>query len=114
MSKHQTDLRPWLQDTLDFIVQQIELARAPTDQFAAVVTAQGVIPYLRSRLKEDEFLAANFALVLGVLIDLDHSKRIWMEMAKEPPEAFAKSADDLIGRLNALKTVLQSPPPQST
>jgi hypothetical protein len=113
MSHHQTDLRPWLQDAVDFIIQQVDLARSPADQFAAVVTAQSIIPYLRSRLKEDKFLAANFALVLGIFIDPDHGKRIWMEMAKEAPDVFAKSADDLIGLLNALKTVLELPPPQS-
>jgi hypothetical protein len=83
-------LRPWLQDILDFLIQQIELARAPTDLFAAVDAAQGIIPCLRSRLKEDEYLAANFALVLDGRIDLAHWERIWMEMAKEPPDIFAK------------------------
>lgn len=114
MPHYRTDLRPWLQDAVEFIIEQIELARASSaDQFASVVTAQDIIPYLRSRLREDKVLAANFALVLGVFIDPDHGKRVWMEMAKEPSEKFATSADDLIGRLNALKTVLESQPLQS-
>jgi hypothetical protein len=95
------------------MIEQIELARSPSDQYSAVEAAQGIIPYLRSRLKEDNFLAANFALVLDALIDPNHGKRIWMEIAKEPADVFSKSADDIIERLSALKQVLQSPPPQS-
>lgn len=106
MTNYRTELRPWLDDALDFIIEQIELARSsPLDQFPAVGAAQGVIPYLQSRLKEDEFLAANFALVLEQRIDPGHWERIWAEMAKESPDRFAKSAEDVIGRLNALKGV---------
>jgi hypothetical protein len=101
-----TDLRLCLQDILSFVIEQIELARSPTDQFAAVDTAQGVIPYLWSRLKEDKALQAKFLLVLGDHIEPAHWKHVWAQMATEPPDAFARSADDMVTRLNALKQLV--------
>jgi hypothetical protein len=113
MSRHQTDLRPWLQDALDFIIDQLELAKSPTGQFAAVDAAQGMIPCIKSRLNEDQVVAFNFVAAFGILIETDHWKRAWVEMAKEPPDVFAKSADRLIGDLTELRKVLDSRPPQS-
>lgn len=106
MPPPQTDLRLCLQDTLSFVIEQIELARSPTDQFAAVDVAQGVIPYLWSRLKEDEAPQAKFLLVLGAHIEPAHWKQAWAQMATEPPDAFASSAEDMVARLNALKQVV--------
>jgi hypothetical protein len=112
MTRHQTDLRPWLHDTIGFIIEQLELAKSPTDQLVAIDAAQGVIPLVRSRLKEDNFLAANAAFAFGPFLEADHWRRAWTEMTKESPHLFAKSAEDLIGQLNTLKTVLESPPSQ--
>jgi hypothetical protein len=113
MSRHQTDLRPWLQDALDFIIDQLGSAKSPADQLAAVDAAQGMIPCIKSRLNEDHVIAFNFLLAFRTFIETDHWKRAWVEMAKEPPDVFAKSADRLIGDLAELRKVLDSPPPQS-
>jgi hypothetical protein len=107
----QRALRASLRDTVDFIIEQVELARSPEDRLAAIGAAQGVIPFLRSQLKKDEYLAANFAIVLDVLIDANQANRVWIEKANDPPDVFAEFADDVVGRLNSLKDVLDASVP---
>ncbi len=105
------DLRPWLLDSLGFMMEQLESAKSPQDQIAGTDAAMGIIPFLRCRLREDAFLAAHFALLLEALIDADHYKRIWTSMANSKPEEFKKSADEILDRLAVLKGIVASPPP---
>src|SRR5262249_8331394 len=99
VSPHQTDLRSWLQDALDFIIERIEMARSPDHQAAAITEAQGLIPFLHTRLMEHQALALNFYMLLGFYIDATHSSDMWAALAKESPQTFAQSADDLVGRM---------------
>jgi thioredoxin-like negative regulator of GroEL len=105
-----TDLRSWLQDALDFMIEQLGLAKSPADQFAAVDTVRGIIPFMRSRLAENQEIAANFILLLRMLIEEDHWKQAWEDLAKEPSDVFAKSVDELIEKLSTLRNILDSLP----
>jgi hypothetical protein len=112
VSQSQNDqLRACLRDTVDFIIEQLELARSPADQFAAIDAAQGIVPFLRSNLKKDVNLAARFMLALHIYLDANHGRQAWMEQAKAPPDKFAEFADDMIWRLNDLKQALDAGPP---
>ena len=94
---------------MDFIAEQIEQARFPSDQFAAVDAARGVIPFMKSRLAEDEVLLTTFMLVFGELMFVGHWEETWTRIAKESADQFVKSADDIIGAIDALRAVLQKP-----
>ena len=55
--------RDFVLDLLNFVAEQIELAKAnPADQLAAIDAASGVIPALKSRLDDD--LKSTFGIVL--------------------------------------------------
>jgi hypothetical protein len=55
--------RDFVLDLLNFVAEQIELAKAnPADQLAAIDAASGVIPVLKSRLDDD--LKSTFGIVL--------------------------------------------------
>jgi hypothetical protein len=108
MVPYRTDLRAWLLDELDFILEQIELARSPSDQAVAVATAREIVPRITSRLQEDKYLNTQFALLFGDLM-FNNWQETWTEMAKEPTENFTQSADDLVKRVNTAKELLQSP-----
>jgi hypothetical protein len=45
------DLRPWLPDSLRFMIEQLEEAKSPEDQLAGTDAAMGLIPFLRCRLR---------------------------------------------------------------
>jgi uncharacterized protein (DUF2267 family) len=109
MSCYQTDLLACLQDGIEFIIEQIEQAKSSlADRLTAVDAAQSVLPFLRSRLKNEEsFLAAKFHLAF----EFEIHPNLWMEMAKQPQDVFENFADELIGQLRALKKQLESPPP---
>jgi hypothetical protein len=102
----QFNLRASLRDVVDFLIEEIELARSPEDRLAAIDVAQGVIPFLRSQLKKDQQIAARFVLALTTLIDSDDAGSVWMEHAKDPEDVFSGWADDVIDRLNDLKQFL--------
>ncbi len=107
---YQSELRPWLIDTLNFMIEQLNQARVPSEQLVAVDAVAGLLPYLLVRLKEDTTIAAHFALALDVWIDPNHAKRVWNLLANEPPATFAQSANDLIQRLEILETIVRSTP----
>ena len=104
------DLRPWLLDSLDFMIEQLKSAKSPEDQFAGTDAAMGLIPFLRRRLKEDENLSAQFALAFRILIDADHYKSVWTAKANLAPDDFSKWADELIGDLKALRDIVATKP----
>ena len=43
----ETDLRPWLADTLDFIIDQLNRAKRPTEQVVAVDAIEGLLFFIR-------------------------------------------------------------------
>jgi hypothetical protein len=91
--------RECLQDHLDFMIEQIELAKAsPSDRDAAIDTASGSIPYIRSRINNDGLDPRCLAL-FAMRID----NQLWLEVAKEKPEDFIKTVDRLVSDLKQLK-----------
>ena len=104
------DLRPWLLDSLGFMIEQLESAKSPEDQLAGTDAAMGLIPFLRCRLKEDQNLSAQSAWGLHIYIDADHYKSVWTAKANLAPDEFSKWADELIGDLKALRDVVATPP----
>jgi hypothetical protein len=39
------DLRPWLLDSLDFMIEQLKSAKSPEDQFVGTDAGMGLIPF---------------------------------------------------------------------
>jgi hypothetical protein len=101
------ELRRCVQGLLDFIIEQLELAKSPSGQLAGVDAAGGVMPYLRSKLSEDRTMAANVALAFpfGRYAQPD-SEGAWRQLADESPDTFAKSASKLISCIQTLKAVI--------
>ena len=101
------DLRRCVQSLLDFIIEQLELGKSPPDQLAAVVTAGGVIPFLRFRLSEDSNIAAYVLLAFpfGRYVQEDWED-VWKQLADKPPDTFEKSADEIIDCIQTLKAVI--------
>ena len=89
------NLRDFILDLLDFMEEQIELAKAsPEDQLAAIDAASGVIPLLHNKLDDD--LAGNFVLLLQNKFDSSW-RDDWNAFAKlKSPEEFRKEADNLV------------------
>src|SRR6266852_4033263 len=90
-------LRRCVQNLLDFIIEQLELAKSPSDQLAGVGAAGGVISYLRSQLLKDNKMAANVALAypFGGYVQ-PGSEDAWKQLAHEPADTYAKSAVEII------------------
>jgi len=108
------ELRPWLIDSLDFMIAQLELAKMEGDHVPGLDAAMGLVPFLRHRLKEDQVIAARFALVLENWIDDDHRKDLRAHLAGSSPSDFAESANDLIERFIVLKQGLSPSKPIQT
>ncbi|WP_342709773.1 hypothetical protein AAFG13_35805 [Bradyrhizobium sp. B124] len=104
----ETELRAWLIDTLDFMIEQLNQAKQPSEQAIAVDAVQGLLPYLRARLKEDAVMATHFALALGDWVEPGHSKRVWRELANKPADIFVGEVDDIIEQLTALRDVVRA------
>jgi hypothetical protein len=95
-------------DLLDFMVEQLEAAHSPDDQFAAVTAASGVIPYLKSLYMRDYLICARVAL-------LDHGKgvtsqNLWADLAKMSASDFANTAGPLIENIKALRDNIRQLP----
>jgi hypothetical protein len=94
-----------LQDHLDFMIEQIELAKEfPSHREAAIDAASSSIPYIRSRIVDENFnpgCSAAFALSIEF--------RRWADIAKLTHEDFMKTADDLIGHIRRLKKFVSLP-----
>jgi hypothetical protein len=99
-------------DSLGFIVEQLQKALSPTDQFAAVDAAREAVRQLQSRLTRDERLCAHVAWCLPFspyLSQPDWQDR-WMELAKSPPATFAIEARRIIEGLDQLREVIHQLP----
>jgi hypothetical protein len=112
VSKYRCDLQPFLLDTLDFIIDQIELARSGTTNLdygdTVLDVAYGVVPQFRQRLLENNrfgWVVANSSFDEWV-IDPGRQEK-WKRLAKEPSEQFNKSADDLVATIKKLKQAIE-------
>jgi hypothetical protein len=103
------DLLPFLLDILDFVIEQIELARSDADRAAALDAASGAVPLLNSRAWENQSVGAVIALSpLEPWLFSPHWQENWINLAKEPSDQFAKSADALIERLRVVQAAMQN------
>jgi len=108
MQEYRTEARASLLDLLDFILEQIECARHPSDRAAAVNAARGVVPYLKDRIKGTEF-QPKLALVFGDLMFAGHWSENWI--VKESETEFTTFANDLVERVNSAKASIERPSP---
>ena len=95
--------RDFVLDLLNFVAEQIELAKAnPADQRAATDAASGVIPVLKGRL--DDYLKTSFVLALQNKFDGDTWRKEWNELAAmNSPEEFRTAADALLDTIDILR-----------
>ena len=106
------ELRPWLIDTLNFMIEQLELAKEQGDHVPGLDAAMGLVPFLRHRLREDQVVAARFAMLLDSFVDdEEHRKNLWTHLAGSSPSDFAESANDLIEKFIVLRQSLSPPEP---
>jgi hypothetical protein len=95
MTPYRTDLLPFLLDLLDFMIEQIQLARSESDRVALVI-AIGAIPIIRGRLPENKQAAAIFKAVFDSSItDDEFSVSDWDHIAKGQDKEFHEFADRL-------------------
>jgi hypothetical protein len=92
---------------LDFIIEQVTLARSLADRVAAIDAASGVVPLIRCRLREDEQLFATFALLFQGLMFYPCWQESWIDIAKGPPPEFEAFANDLIERCKVAKDLFE-------
>jgi hypothetical protein len=80
-----------------------------TSRVAAIGEAAGVLPLLRTRLRENEVVQANFILLLDVMFEERYAAEWWDGFAKMERQEFEKIARDLVepqGRLALLRTIV--------
>jgi hypothetical protein len=107
-----TRLRHCVWDSLGFIAEQLQEALSPTDQFAAVDAAKGVVRKLQSRLTRDERLCAHVACCLPFspyLFQPDWQDR-WMELAELPSSIFSIEACRIVESLEQLRETIRQLP----
>ena len=109
-----TDLKAFLLDNLNFIVEQIELAQNdPSDRRAAIDAARGIIPLLRERLCGlDDPLQATFMLVASEWWAGNDWTETWDKLSKA--EEFDAQAKSLISAITAFRSFLCSATPPAT
>jgi len=96
-NKSHTEVRACLLDLLNFIAEQIERARNDhTEQHIAIDAARGVIPFIQSRLKEDDFLQTIFMLTFDQQVTAPQWRHWWETLSKLSPQEFSKEADTLL------------------
>ena len=92
---------------MDFIEEQIQEAMEnEPSRVAAIGEAAGAIPVLRDRLRQYEYVQANFILVLGNMIEQRWASEWWDSLAKTERDEFELTACDLVGRLTILRTLV--------
>jgi hypothetical protein len=110
MTIYRTELRAWLLDSLDFIIEQIELARSPLDRTAAIDAARRIVPFMESRLLDCEHLQTHFMLCFPGLMYDNNWEKNWNEIADKAAGEFTQSVNDLAVRVQAAKTVVETSP----
>jgi hypothetical protein len=97
--------RECLQDHLNFMIEQIELARqSPSDREAAIDAASGSIPYIRSRI-DNGALDPSCSAMFALSIEREH----WADIPKLKQEDFTKAADELIEAIDRLSNFISLP-----
>jgi hypothetical protein len=93
---------------LDFIVERLDLARSSSGQAPSIAEARGVVPYLRSKLDQNTGLKAAilFNPTLGSYVYSPFAEENWNELANQAQPIFAKSADEVIASVQAVKDAL--------
>jgi hypothetical protein len=92
---------------MDFIEEQIQEAMEnEPSRVAAIGEAAGAIPVLCDRLRQNEYVQANFILVLGNMIEQRWASEWWDSLAKTERDEFELTAGDLVGRLTILRTLV--------
>jgi hypothetical protein len=101
-----TDLKAFLLDNLNFIVEQLELAQNdPSDRRAAVDAARGIVPLLRERLCGlDDPLQATFMLLASQWWADNHWTETWDQLNKA--DQFDAQARSLISVINVFRREL--------
>ena len=95
---------------LDFIIERLDLARSSSGQAASIAEARGVVPYLRSKLGQNTGMKAAilFNDTLGSYVYSPFVEENWNELANQAQPIFAKSADELIASVKAVKDALNN------
>ncbi|EHR01240.1 hypothetical protein [Bradyrhizobium sp. WSM471] len=110
MTSRRTEFAAAVLDLLDFIEEKIgEAQQDETSRIGAVGEAAGAVPVLRDRLSENEFVQANFILVLGNVIEERWAPDWWEGFAKMERMEFEQAARDLAGpegRLAILRKIV--------
>lgn len=102
-SSRRTEFAPFVMDLLDFIEEKIvEALRDEASQVAAIGEAAGAVAPLRDRLREDEFVLAQFMLVLGTKLEERHAGEWWLAFADMDRAEFENEAAGLVGPQGAL------------
>lgn len=103
------DLLPSLLDLLDFMAEQIEMAKSNADRAAALSAASGAVPFFNSRVWENDFVTTNVMLSQMEHWTLSPNWREnWSKLVKEPADQFVKSVDDIIAAVCGTKSILES------
>jgi hypothetical protein len=99
------DPRDFVLDLLNFMAEQIELAKANSaHQLGAVDAASGVIPLLKGKLDDD--LKGKFGLALQNKFDRTWRQE-WDELAgMQSSEEFRKAASALLRQIEIVRSVV--------
>jgi hypothetical protein len=120
MTEHDTmtttrrsELAPFIVDLLDFMEEKIQEAVADeASRAVAIGEAAGAAPLLRDRLREDDFMKANFMLLFEHQV-YDTKASWWKYLATVDRAEFEKETAGLVGPegiLTLLRTVVAEGP----
>lgn len=92
-----------LLDAMDFLKEKIEEAQHQRQsRNGAITEAAGIIPFLRSRLRQDEVLQTQTMLILDAPVTSDNWQTWWNDLLK-PENDFQSATNELLSGLNVLK-----------
>jgi hypothetical protein len=108
-----SDLAPFILDLLDFMEEKIHEALADeASRAGAIGEAAGAAPLLRDRLREDDFMKANFMLLFEHQV-YDTEAAWWKYRTTVDRAEFEKETANLVGPegiLALLRTVVADGP----
>jgi hypothetical protein len=107
MISRRVEFAAFVLDLMDFVEEKIgEAVESEPSRFAAIGEAAGAIPVLRDRLRENEYVQANFILVLGNTVEQRWASEWWDDFSKMERGEFERPARDLVGRLAILRALV--------
>jgi len=108
-----SELAPFILDLLDFMEEKIQEALADeASRAGAIGEAAGAAPLLRDRLREDDFMKANFMLLFEIQV-YGAEVAWWRDLASMDRAEFEKETAGLVGPegiLSLLRTVVAEDP----